>query len=126
VNWQDARTSWRSPPRPCAASSSITARGQARVKRGRDADQVSISQAEELAAAGQVDVLSLDESLARSPARAGGAAVVELRFFGDLLESEIAEVLEISDRTVRRHWNYAKAWLYRALNEDDGTRAQEE
>ena len=68
---------------------------------------------------------ALDESLARLAQHEPIAArVVELRFFGDLMDSEIAEVLEISDRTVRRHWNYAKAWLYRALNDDESVRAK--
>jgi RNA polymerase sigma factor (TIGR02999 family) len=101
------------------------ARGQARAKRGSDADRVSISHAEDLAGTGEVDVLALDESLARLAQHEPVAArVVELRFFGDLMDSEIAEVLEISDRTVRRHWNYAKAWLYRALNDDESVRAK--
>ncbi len=43
--------------------------------------------------------------------------VVECRFFGGMEESEIAEVLGITDRTVRRDWVKARAWLYRALAE---------
>ena len=43
--------------------------------------------------------------------------VVECRFFGGMEESEIAEALGITDRTVRRDWVKARAWLYRALAE---------
>ena len=43
------------------------------------------------------------------------AKVVELRFFGGLSEEEIAHVLGISDRTVRREWDHAKVWLLREL-----------
>jgi len=43
--------------------------------------------------------------------------VVECRFFGGMDESEIAEALGITDRTVRRDWVKARAWLYRALAE---------
>ena len=43
------------------------------------------------------------------------AKVVELRYFGGLNEDEIASVLEISPRTVRRDWEFARAWLAREL-----------
>jgi DNA-directed RNA polymerase specialized sigma subunit len=38
--------------------------------------------------------------------------IVELRFFAGLTETEIAMLMQISDRTVRREWRLAKAWLY--------------
>jgi RNA polymerase sigma factor (TIGR02999 family) len=41
--------------------------------------------------------------------------VVELRFFGGLTETETAEVLGVTDRTVRRDWVKARAWLLREL-----------
>jgi RNA polymerase sigma factor (sigma-70 family) len=41
--------------------------------------------------------------------------IVEYRFFGGLDEKEIAALLGISDRTVRREWIKARAWLYRQL-----------
>jgi RNA polymerase sigma factor (sigma-70 family) len=48
--------------------------------------------------------------------------VVELRFFGGLNETEIAEVLQVSPETVRRDWRLAKSWLLRFLSgERDGT-----
>ena len=43
--------------------------------------------------------------------------VVECRFFGGMEESEIAQALGVTDRTVRRDWVKARAWLYRALAE---------
>ena len=43
------------------------------------------------------------------------AKVVELRYFGGLTEEEIVEVLKISTRTVRRDWEFARAWLAREL-----------
>ena len=42
--------------------------------------------------------------------------VVELRFFGGLTVEETAEALGLSSITVIREWNFAKAWLYRALS----------
>jgi DNA-directed RNA polymerase specialized sigma24 family protein len=41
--------------------------------------------------------------------------VVELRYFGGLKNTEVAEVLGVSVRSVERHWQYARAWLYREL-----------
>jgi RNA polymerase sigma factor (TIGR02999 family) len=62
------------------------------------------------------DILALEETLERlrelSPRQ---AQIVELRFFGGLTEHEIAEVLQISRRTVAGDWAMARAWLHRAL-----------
>jgi DNA-directed RNA polymerase specialized sigma24 family protein len=41
--------------------------------------------------------------------------VVKLRFFVGLSEAEVAEALGLSERTVERHWAYAKAWLFRTI-----------
>ena len=41
--------------------------------------------------------------------------VVELRFFGGLSVAETAEVLQVSQMTVMRDWEFAKAWLRREL-----------
>ncbi len=43
--------------------------------------------------------------------------VVELKFFGGLEANEISEMLQISEKTVLRDWNFAKLWLCRALND---------
>lgn len=51
---------------------------------------------------------SLDERLVR---------VVECRFFGGLSVEETARALDTSDRTVKRDWRKAKAWLHRRLAE---------
>jgi len=40
---------------------------------------------------------------------------VELRFFGGLSVDETAEVLKVSNATVRRDWRLARAWLHREL-----------
>jgi DNA-binding transcriptional regulator LsrR (DeoR family) len=39
--------------------------------------------------------------------------VVELRFFGDLTDDEVAKTLNISSATVRRDWDFAHSWLLR-------------
>jgi DNA-directed RNA polymerase specialized sigma24 family protein len=51
------------------------------------------------------------------------AQVVELRYFGGLSEEDIASVLDISPRTVRRDWEFARVWLARELAPSSGPRA---
>ena len=63
-----------------------------------------------------IEILALHEALeelARLDARQ--AEIVELRFFGGLTNEETAEVLQISVSTVKRDWEMARIWLYRAL-----------
>ena len=59
------------------------------------------------------EMLALDRALDELDERQ--RQVVEFRFFGGMEESEIATVLAISERTVRRDWVKARAWLYRSL-----------
>jgi RNA polymerase sigma factor (TIGR02999 family) len=46
------------------------------------------------------------------------AEVVKLRFFAGLDNAEIAAILGVSEKTVQRHWSFAKAWLYRVMQQD--------
>ncbi|MDQ3256471.1 MAG: ECF-type sigma factor, partial [Acidobacteriota bacterium] len=62
------------------------------------------------------DLLALDEALNRLAAKeAHLAKIVELRFFSGLDVAETAKVLGISESTVKRDWQMAKAWLHREL-----------
>jgi RNA polymerase sigma factor (TIGR02999 family) len=67
------------------------------------------------------ELLALDEALDRLSAidpRLG--RVVECRFFGGLTETETAEALGVSQRTVAGDWLMARGWLYRELRPDAG------
>jgi DNA-directed RNA polymerase specialized sigma24 family protein len=44
-----------------------------------------------------------------------GAAAVEMRYFGGYTDVEIAAALDITDRTVRRHWDKARAFILAQL-----------
>lgn len=46
------------------------------------------------------------------------ARIVKLRFFGGMKNDEIAALLEVNEKTVRRHWEVAKVWLFRAFQEN--------
>ncbi|MCB1043056.1 MAG: sigma-70 family RNA polymerase sigma factor [Acidobacteria bacterium] len=87
-----------------------------REKRGDGAMKVTWSEAMEKARESEVDVLALDDALTeleRLDERQ--AKIVSLRYFAGLTVEECAEVLEISDRTVKREWRMARAWLHRRL-----------
>ena len=59
-----------------------------------------------------VDLLALDDALTKLTEMQGDLArVVELRFFGGLSETETANMLGVSPRTVGRLWRRARAWL---------------
>lgn len=63
------------------------------------------------------EMLAVDEALTSLSALDGRLArLVELRFYGGLTVEETAEVLEVSERTVKRDWRKARAFLYRALS----------
>lgn len=44
------------------------------------------------------------------------AALVKLRYFAGLNVSEVATALDLSERTVKRHWSFARAWLVREMS----------
>jgi len=85
-------------------------------KRGGGAIQVSLH--EELAGSTErgTDLVALDDALTALAATDKRASrVVELRFFGGLSIEETAEALKISPETVKRDWNWAKAWMLREM-----------
>lgn len=61
------------------------------------------------------ELLTLDAALEQLEPRQ--RRVVECRFFGGMEERDVARVLGVTERTVRRDWVKARAWLYRALSE---------
>ena len=93
------------------------ARAQRAEKRGAGWERVPLIEDEMPAGAGDVDVLALDEALARlavfDPQQ---ERIVELRYFGGLTIDEVAEVVGVSAATVVREWTIAKAWLRAELS----------
>jgi RNA polymerase sigma factor (TIGR02999 family) len=86
-------------------------------KRGGDRVRVSLTVAEGVAPPMDRDILEVDEALRQLEALDPRAAAgVELRFFGGLNESEIAEALGISLATIHRDWKVARAWLVAQLS----------
>ena len=90
-------------------------------KRGGGAQRISLDEAAVVAKQRGQALLMLDEalkSLAKIDPRR--SQVVELRYFGGLNNEEIAGVLKISENTVTRDWNMARAWLYQELSGSAG------
>jgi RNA polymerase sigma factor (TIGR02999 family) len=96
------------------------ARRKQSAKRGRGRPRVELDAAALLAAPEDPaadDLLTLDEALrqfeAEDPAR---ARLVKLRYFAGLSLPDAAAALGISPATAKRHWVYARSWLYGKLH----------
>jgi len=96
------------------------ARERQTLKRGGGALKVTLDEAALVTETRSEELLALDEALERlamqDPRK---SQIVELRYFGGLTVEETAEFLKLSQRTVEREWNMAKAWLYRALSGEE-------
>ena len=101
------------------------ARRKKRPKHGGALQRVELEDAVCLGCIPDDDLLALDEALTKlalqEPAK---AELVKLRYFAGLSLDEAAEALGISRATAKRHWTYARAWLYAEINleEDPGFR----
>jgi len=85
-------------------------------KRGGDAFPVTLDEKVLPLAPSNEALVALDQALIELQAHdARKAKVVALRYFGGLSGSEIAQFLNIDERTVKRDWQFAKAWLYQKL-----------
>jgi len=92
------------------------ARSHGSQKRGMGIEKVTLDERIAVSSDRAIDVLALDralETLATFDPRK--CRVVELRFFGGLSVEETADVLHVSNDTVKRDWRVAKLWLLRQL-----------
>jgi RNA polymerase sigma-70 factor (ECF subfamily) len=93
------------------------ARTRQAVKRGGHVVRLSLEEDLVVSHERDTDLLALDDALERlaaiDPRR---SRMVELRFFGGLSVEETAEVLKVSEKTVRRDWQFTKTWLLRELS----------
>jgi len=92
------------------------ARGRQRAKRGAGAVKIELTD-EAIVSENQAEqVINLNDALERFATLDRRASqVVELKYFGGMNYEEIADVLGISAITVRRDWEFAKAWLHKEL-----------
>jgi RNA polymerase sigma factor (TIGR02999 family) len=95
-----------------------SARRKRRVKHGGDHNRVDLDQDCSVADAVSDDLLALDEALAQLAAEEPVKAdLVKLRYFAGLTLEQAADILHLSPATAKRHWTYARAWLYQAVAE---------
>jgi len=92
------------------------ARKKARQRHGGQLQRVDLTHVTIAADDCEDTVLAVHEALEKlaheSPQK---AEIVKLRYFAGLEHAEIAQVLGTSEVTVRRHWAYARSWLYAEL-----------
>lgn len=92
------------------------ARHKARLRRGGQLQRVDLAQVTVATEDSDDTMLAIHEALDKlageSPEQ---AEIVRLRYFVGLEHAEIAAALAVSEATVRRHWAYARAWLYAEL-----------
>jgi RNA polymerase sigma factor (TIGR02999 family) len=99
------------------------ARDRRRQKRGGDVHRVTLQDVPANEPGLDVDLVALDEALAALAVLSERQArIVELRFLAGLNANEIAELLEVSRRTVELDWRVARAWLRQRLADTDAER----
>jgi RNA polymerase sigma factor (TIGR02999 family) len=92
------------------------ARNKARLKRGANPERVGIEGVDLAAASPDEKAVMVDDALQRLQALdPEKARVVILKFFEGLTNQEVAEFLNVTERTVERHWAYAKVWLLQSI-----------
>ena len=126
------RVEWRDRAHFCAAAAGAMrrilidyARARKRAKRGgEDAVQVPLAEGLDVAVERSEDFLALDEALTRLQAQnERQSRVVECRCFAGLSVEETAAALDISPATVKRDWDFSRAWLNRELGPSAGKSA---
>jgi RNA polymerase sigma factor (TIGR02999 family) len=97
------------------------ARGRSRLKRKAEGDQVLLDEILANFTARNIDVVAVHEALQElAGIDRRMVQIVDLKVFGGYLNKEIAELLDISLRTVERDWGIARAWLRDRIGGDRG------
>ena len=117
VSWQDRTHFFAMCARLMRRILTDYARSRNYQKRGGGAVHLSLDEGLLVTSEKQTNILALDEALTQfAILYPRQSQVVELRFFGGLEVTEVANVLKTSAVTVKRDWKFAKAWLLRALS----------
>ena len=96
------------------------ARRKRRLKHGGRGERVNVMDVELPAVVPSEDLLVIDEALENLAAvDAQAAELVKLRYFAGLTQAQIAAAFGVSRRTADNIWAFAKAWMYRALRQED-------
>ena len=123
---QQSRSEWKNREQFFAVAAEVMrrilvdrARRRRAQKNGGGLERVDLDAVDPPFAGSDDLVLQVHEALERLAAEdSEKAQVVKLRFFVGLENAEVATLLGVSEKTVQRHWAFAKAWLTRAMQED--------
>lgn len=98
-----------------------SARRKQALRHGGGQQRVTVPEVAAPMEADDEKILQVDEALEllrqEDPVK---AQVVKLRYFGGLTHPEVAEVLGLSEKTVKRYWAYARVWLYQHIQRQTG------
>jgi RNA polymerase sigma factor (TIGR02999 family) len=96
------------------------ARRKARPRHGGRSADVSLDELDLAGPSADDHLMRIEEALADFESAAPEKArVVVLKFFGGMTNQEVAEELRVTERTVERHWAYAKVWLLHRMRAGD-------
>ena len=120
----EKRVTWKTRAHFCGIAARLMrqilmehARAHNAAKRGGKLEKLYLEETRHLAAERPPDLVALDDALKTfATSHPRESEVVELKFFGGLDADQIAEVLNVSAKTVARDWNFAKLWLLRHLS----------
>ncbi|MHC4166873.1 MAG: sigma-70 family RNA polymerase sigma factor [Planctomycetota bacterium] len=95
------------------------ARRKKSLKRGEQYQRVNVEEACLVVEGPSENIVALDEALSKLAASDKSKAdLIKLRYFAGLTIEQAAEAMDLSLTTAKRHWRYAKAWLYDQMTSD--------
>lgn len=117
VDWQDRAHFYAVAARTMRRILVDYAKEQKAQKRGAGGERISLEDVSVMSPQASPDVIALDEALSRLSAKdARKGQIIELLFFGGLTYDEVASVVGVSQATVHRDLQMAKAWLQNELS----------
>jgi RNA polymerase sigma factor (TIGR02999 family) len=122
IDWQDRAHFFAIAAREMRRALIDHARERMAQKRGGGRQRFTIVEGDAQTLGPQTDLLDLNEALEElSRLKERHGQVVEFRFFGRMTNKEIAHVLGVSPETIKKDWQFARAWLGRRLERGGAT-----
>jgi RNA polymerase sigma factor (TIGR02999 family) len=119
--WQDRRHFFASAAEAMRHILVDRARRRAALRHGGTQTRVDLDQIQVAAQTDGEHITRLNDALERlAGVDAEAAELVRLRFFGGLTFGQAAEIMGVSERTAKRTWAYARAWLFDEMNRPAG------